>query len=314
MYNILYMFRGNLLYSFIIGVVLIFLFFIILTDIFSIKIEETFASSSPKKIAFCFMVYDKINHEEVWKKFFESADRSRYTIYIHYKENVETKFDQYKLDHCIDTKWGDVSLVKASNLLFRTAFEDDAANYKFVLVSNSCIPLKSFDYMYDFLTKDDKAYINEAVPSDYYKDFDLYKNNPSLFGKAGQFVILNRVIVEKLAFRDDKELDTHFQGMNLVDEIYYHTFIKHERLDDQVVKTPNLSSGATTFTLWSDMKDYSYLKGKEANANPYAYDTISSEEMDYLLAQPCLFGRKFNKKCVVMDEDGEKSLGEYLYK
>jgi hypothetical protein len=305
------MFRD--LYTFVIVFIALLLLLIILSDIFETHHIEGFEPT--KKIAFCFMVYDKINHEEVWKKFFESADRNKYNIYIHYKENVETQFDKYKLKNCIDTKWGDVSLVKASNLLFRTAFENDPANYKFVLVSNSCIPLKSFDYMYNFLTKDDKGYINQVEPSEYYKTFDLYKKDPALFGKSGQFVILNRKIVEKLAFIDDAELDANLQGMNLVDEIYYHTFMKHAQLDDQVVKTPNLSSGATTFTLWGDMKDYPYLKGKEASANPYSYDTISSEEMDYLLAQPCLFGRKFNKNCVVIESDGEKKmLVEYLEK
>jgi hypothetical protein len=59
------------------------------------------------------------------------------------------------------------------------------------------------------------------------------------------------------------------------------------------------------------MTDYPYLDGKE-NANPYAYDTISTEEMDYLLAQPCLFGRKFNKNCKVKTDNNEIDLHEYI--
>jgi hypothetical protein len=286
---------------------------IILFNIFYPTKREPFENNKPKKIAFCFMIYDSFNHEELWKKFFDSANRNQYNIYIHYKENKPlTYFEDKKLGESIPTAWGDVSLVKASNLLFKTAFEDDPDNYKFVLVSNSCIPLKSFDAIYDKLTKDNMGYLNAAEPSNYYKDFDLYKKNPELFAKSSQWVILNRQIVEKLAFVDDDFIDTSFQGMNLVDEIYYHTFIKHHHLDNEVVKTPNMSSGATTFTLWSDMTDYPYLNGKQ-NANPYAYDTISSKEMDYLLAQPCLFGRKFNKDCTVqMDDDSYVDLTEYV--
>jgi len=258
-----------------------------------------------KKIAFCFLIYDSINHEELWKKFFEKSTKSKYNIYIHYKENLPLKyFEENKLDHCIETAWGHKSLVQASNLLFKKAF-DDTANYKFVLLSNSCIPLKSFDNVYDFLTKDNMGYVNESGYSDYYKDFDIYKRNPELFAKTSQWVILNREIVEKIGLVDDDVIEQNF-NMYGPDEIYYYTWMKHHNLDDQVVKFNNLSSGATTFTYWSDMPEYPFPK---SSASPYAYDKISTEEIDYLLAQPCLFGRKFNKNCVV---DGSIKLDEYV--
>ena len=42
-------------------------------------------TTTHKKIAFCFLIYDTINQEEVWNNFFKGIDPKKYTIYIHYK-------------------------------------------------------------------------------------------------------------------------------------------------------------------------------------------------------------------------------------
>ena len=81
-------------------------------------------------------------------------DRSKYNIYIHYKTDKQLKyFEKYKLRKCINTKYEDYTIPMAYNLLFREAFDKDTANYKFIIVSGSCIPLKSFSHVYDKLTE-----------------------------------------------------------------------------------------------------------------------------------------------------------------
>ena len=51
-----------------------------------------------KKIAFCFVIYDIINYEELWNMFFQNVDTNKYNIYIHYKTNTPLKyFEKYKL-------------------------------------------------------------------------------------------------------------------------------------------------------------------------------------------------------------------------
>ncbi len=113
--------KKKLYTTIIISIVLLILLFIILFNLFYKK-REPF-NDKPKKIAFCFLIYDSINHEELWNNFFANADRNKYTIYIHYKENLPLKhFEDNKIKNSIPTAWGDKSLVKASNLLFRTAF------------------------------------------------------------------------------------------------------------------------------------------------------------------------------------------------
>ena len=261
-----------------------------------------------KKIAFCFMIYDSINNEKLWKKFFESADKNKYNIYIHYKVNSPLGyFEPYKLKQCVETSWGTLSLVKASNLLFKTAYEHDPNNYKFVLVSNSCIPLKSFDYIYNKLTKDNMGYLNATVDINN-KQSKIYNVNPNLYGKSSQWIILNRKMVNEIALYDENKIDMYFNDLHAPDEIYYYTMIKHKNLENELTVTKNSCTNATTFTYWNDMaKEYPYSQSINDNiAHPRTYDVISSEELNYLCNQPCLFGRKFNSNCKVLVNNTEK--------
>ena len=76
------------------------------------------------KLAFCFLIYDIINHEELWNIFFNNIDISKYNIYIHYKYNKPLKyFEKYKLNNCIETKYENQTIPLAYNLLFSPHFE-----------------------------------------------------------------------------------------------------------------------------------------------------------------------------------------------
>ena len=67
------------------------------------------------KIAFLFLIYDEIVHEDLWAKFFEGVDPSLYMIYIHYKNDKKLKhFEKYKLKNCVETEFADISLISCS--------------------------------------------------------------------------------------------------------------------------------------------------------------------------------------------------------
>ena len=151
-----------------------------------------------KKIAFCFLIYDVINHEELWNLFFQNVDINKYNIYIHYKINVSLKyFERYKLNNCIETNYADVTLIHAHNLLFKKAYEDGCD--KIISLSQSCIPFKSFNYIYNFLTKDDYGHFNVTQQSQCFPNCNsLLEYFPREFiGKASQWIILNRTLIEK---------------------------------------------------------------------------------------------------------------------
>ena len=299
--------------------VIFFLLFLLLTHLTQ-KLNHNFQESNVnrnrnrKKLAFCFLIYDEINHEELWKYFFDGADPSQYNIYIHYKKDVPLHyFENKKIQNCIDTQWGDKSLVKASNLLFRTAYNDDVDNYKFILVSNSCVPFKSFNHVYQMMTEDNFSYMNIANPNmDRYRNTNLYKAYADAIGKSAQWVILNRELVEKTAFIPDEQIDHELDDIFAPDEIYYYTMVKANHLENQVKTTPNLSSGSTTFTYWDDMHDHPFPHNDSGIKN---YNSITATEVEYLCNSPCLFGRKFVKNCIVVwNENTQQSLYQYLSK
>ena len=262
----------------------------------------------PKKIAFLFLIYDIINHEDLWYKFFKDVLPTKFSIYIHYKYDVKlTYFEKYKLTTCIPTKYCDISIVHAHNLLLRKAYEDPD-NYKFVNLSQSCIPLKSFNYVYDFLTKDNMGHINEAPVTQCFPRCNsvLKHLKYSTIRKSSNWFILNRRLVY-IVINNDTYVN-FFKDISCPEEHYFITIINDCGLMDDFIITPNLSNGATTFTNWSDM-DYGddcececececncscKLVSKDGLKN---YDFISDCELKYLLRSPCLFGRKFNKGC-----------------
>jgi hypothetical protein len=229
-----------------------------------------------KKIAFCFLIYDEIAHEELWNEFFKSAPEGSYSIYVHYKENNPLKFfEQYKLKECIPTSHGHVSLIHAYNRLFQEAYKDED-NSKFCIVSGSCIPLKSFDYIYDFLTKDDNAYFfnNTNNNSCFPRCDSLLEFYPKdKIKKSSNWFILNRNITENICFKSKDEIDKIYNKVSSPEEHYYITEIYDKNLQYQV------NFLETTFANWGN-KSYKYGKDVICKNSPKTYLEITKEEYE----------------------------------
>lgn len=292
-------------------IIILFILCVLYIIIMNLLFCNEYFTEEKKKLAFCFLIYDEINHEDLWYKFFKNIDKNKYNIYIHYKYQKKLKyFEEYKLDKCIDTKYADISLTKAQNILFRKAYED-IENYKFIMISNSCIPLKSFNYIYKQLINDNKGYLNEANELNIPKNAKYLINyfDYDTIGYSHQWIILNRKLVNKLAFIDDNTLDLYFKDVFAPEEYYYYTYIKLLKLENELYITKNISNDATTFTQWNDV----YYKYKDDNNKGLKnYNLISKEEMDYLLNSKSLFGRKFNIICNVIDNDKLININDYI--
>jgi hypothetical protein len=245
-----------------------------------------------KKIAFCFLIYDIINHEEIWNIFLSNINKNKYNIYIHYKTNKPLKyFESNKLNNCIETKYGDISIVKAQNLLLQEALKDNN-NSHFIFISNSCIPFKLFNYIYNILNED-YSYFNIANHETCFPRCDKTLNfiDKKFIQKASQWCILNRKHATLMIKKDD-----YLKWFEDVpDEHCYITNIFVNNLEHEIITTTNLSNDATTFTNWNDM-NYKY----PSNSGLKNYSSISEEELIYLLNSKCLFGRKFNIECTIL--------------
>jgi len=243
------------------------------------------------KLAFCFLIYDQINLEELWNLFFKGVDPALYSIHVHYKTQKLLKyFESAKLHDCIDTKWGDLSLVKAQNLLIAEALKDPATTHC-ILLSNSCIPFKSFNQVVSRL---DPAfsYFNYCDPATCFPRCTnvLQHVERRFIQKSGQWCILNRKHATLVT--ESTDYLTWFARCHAPDEHCYITKLFKERLVDELVLLKS-SLEATTFTNWDDM-DYKFKSAKGLKN----YDSISQEELTLLLASPCLFGRKFQREAV----------------
>jgi len=263
------------------------------------------------KIAFLFLIYDMINHESIWHRYFRDVHgirKSQYNIYIHYKTDVRLEFfDEYKIhkSKIIDTKYADISIVKAQNILIKEALKD-AKNTHFIFLSGSCIPLKSFDYLYHYL-EPKYSYFHVADPDDCFPDCEvaLQYIPKRHIHKASQWCILNRKHAELLTDANAATASSDasctylrwFEDTYAPDElcyISYLSYIYNDTLDDEIIATSYHSPPevATTFANWEDM-NYKYVSERELKN----YKSISEEELEHLLRSKSLFGRKFKPSC-----------------
>lgn len=250
-----------------------------------------------KKIAFCFLIYDVINLEELWHLFFANINPALYKIYIHYKvDKPLIYFDKYKLKNCVATKYADVSLIHAHNVLFRHALKDGC--YKMINLSQACIPFKSFQYIYELLTKDNMSYFNLCDRKGVFpRAVNLLKYYPPhIIQKSSEWFILNRKMCELVTSVPEKYINIMYKNIYAPEENFFITHLFSHGLQQKEMRlTPDLADGATTFTNWGK-KTYPFNlpTDKPTLRN---YSTISAAEIEFLLKSDSLFGRKFNTEC-----------------
>ena len=272
-----------------------------------------------KKVAFLFLVYDEINHELLWRNFFRKIDEQQYSIFVHWKYDKKLEcFNHFKLKNPLSTEHAKLSLVKAQNLLLREALKDPQ-NERFVFLSNSCIPLKPFDYVYRSLLKDNLCFFN-AAREEHIFERNRGENLANAFGrknvkKASQWSILTRPIAQILS-RSDDVLQSVFEPgkKDLADEYFYISYLHYLNQQKNLHLADYSAVNCATFEFWED-KEYPF-RNTFTSTHPENWDRrlktyfdISKEEIQYLLNAPCFFGRKFATNCKV---ENELSLIEFI--
>jgi hypothetical protein len=115
-----------------------------------------------KKIAFCFFTYDNFHNLEIWENFFKAADPKKYTIIVsalHPEKITQDFLKKYLVEQHCQPKYAHISQDRAMFYLLTTAFEDSDIHLALNL-TGSCIPLVSFDNIYDTLINIDKGFLN----------------------------------------------------------------------------------------------------------------------------------------------------------
>lgn len=229
-------------------------------------------------IAFCFLVKDIIEHENVWNKFFQNVPKNKYNIYSHPKilGNLPTWITENTVK-TIDTEWCGESLVFALILMLKEALKNKNNKY-FILVSGSCIPLYNFDYIYNTLFKLKKTIINytQYTTNEGYKYF--YADQWIIFNKKTANLMLELPLyldILRYEYLSDKKIGSK----HCPDEIYiifYFLFM----LDKNFNK--NIKKQVVTFTKW-----------KKGASSPKILSTRMTSYKE-LCSSNALFARKFN--------------------
>ena len=272
---------------------------ILLLFIFNIKEQQHFTTNN-KKIAFCFLIYDKINNEDHWYKFFEKVDKNKYNIYIHFKKNKKLKyFEDRKIVSMSNTNWCGPSLVKAQNLLLKEALRDKDNNH-FIFISNSCLPIKSFDHIYNNLDINKSYFYETKSHTKYFDDMIAYK--------SPQWCILNRKHSKLLISGDveklNKKIFIYFteKGRGHVnsfagcpDEYCYITILNYLGERKNIIITNKDSYYATTYR--SQYNEYRNFIRSRKSGRPSSYTLICPEEISFLKKNKSFFLRKVNDNC-----------------
>lgn len=67
-----------------------------------------------------------------------------------------------QLNNAVQVGWGKPSMIEAERLLFGEAL-DDPANQRFVLLSDSCVPLYNFSFIYNYLMSSPRSFVDSFV-------------------------------------------------------------------------------------------------------------------------------------------------------
>ncbi|KAL7588227.1 hypothetical protein Lser_V15G36520 [Lactuca serriola] len=116
------------------------------------------STNAKPKIAFMFLTNTDLHFAPLWEKFFNSPKSNQqklYNIYIHADPDSDVKSPggvfENRFIPAKKTQRSSPTLISAARRLLATAILDDSLNAYFVLVSQHCIPLHSFRYVYKTL-------------------------------------------------------------------------------------------------------------------------------------------------------------------
>ncbi|KAK1297802.1 hypothetical protein QJS10_CPB14g00080 [Acorus calamus] len=128
---------------------------------------ESPPSNARSKIAFLFIARNRIPLEVVWDKFFRGEKEHRFSIYVHSRPgfllNKATTRSPFfygrQVNDSVQVDWGESSMIQAEQILLRNALADPN-NERFLFLSDSCIPLYNFSYIYDYIMSTSTSFVD----------------------------------------------------------------------------------------------------------------------------------------------------------
>ncbi|CAG7887664.1 glycosyltransferase BC10 [Brassica rapa] len=272
------------------------------------------------KIAFLFLTPGTLPFEKLWDEFLKGHE-GKFSIYIHPSKERPVHISRHFSDreiHSDEVTWGRISMVDAEKRLLVNALEDPD-NQHFVLLSESCIPLHTFDYTYRYLLHSNVSFIESFVdPGPHGTGRHMEHMLPEIakedFRKGAQWFTMKRqhaiiVMADGLYYSKFREYcgpGIEADKNCIADEHYLPTFFS-------MLDPMGISNWSVTYVDWSERRWHP----KTYTANEISLEfmkNVTSEEMsthvtsvgehgDELhwpctwngITRPCyLFARKFH--------------------
>ena len=243
------------------------------------KERLNFPKNEKNKIAFLFLTRNNLKQPKLWYDFL-SDGIDRCSIYVHTKERdriTQQFLKDNQIEKHIHTKWGDRTLVEAANELIKEAIKDTTNKY-FVLVSESCIPIRKFGYIYGFFEYFNKSCLFTRItpikhPEIMELQFSRIKSPEKLnltidnITRNSQWMALNRHHAEIIANNDYLEC---YEDFPISDEWYHYNVLqKHD---------PDLKDNYWEYRV--TYFDYAPLVHKY-NGWPHPIEYNSLDELDF---------------------------------
>ncbi|KAL8111064.1 hypothetical protein AgCh_026713 [Apium graveolens] len=114
------------------------------------------------KVSFMFLTKGPLPLGPLWEKFFKGHEGS-YSIYIHSDPSYNESLPEESVFHgrripSKPVEWGKLSMIDAERRLLANALLD-FSNKRFVLLSETCIPLFNFTTVYSYLVNTNKTFV-----------------------------------------------------------------------------------------------------------------------------------------------------------
>jgi hypothetical protein len=251
------------------------------------------------QIAFLFLILDNPNFPKIWDSYFR-GHKDKYNIYIHSKHTEKTLWKSKNIIEKIqETSWGHI--VSAYIELFREAYKNPY-NMKFLTISESDIPIKSFDTFYDDCISDKRSWIKFLKIKNYNWKERINKqpnqNKPKHFIKHLARFCLNREHVGELLQKSKEKQLEFFYKMHVGDEFFLSV----------LYPINNVRDFAVVYDDW-DYIEHEKQKIKNEKRKCYEIQEKTGKDMSQELK---ILQNKFNniakspKTIVDVDDDLEK--------
>ncbi len=237
------------------------------------------------KIGFLLLTERGLAHPGVWADFLQSQEhRYRFfTLSKHPDQLSELWLRDTLIEEYVETEhsihFPHTGLMVGQTALLRAGLADqDCA--KFVFVSDTCVPIRRFEYLDRELTKDDRSWISHGHWPERYAM--LPRRTPisaEQFGTSSNWIVLNRRHARILVEMEPIWMK-HFESVLAADEHYPPTMLALNGIDFATECHPHVA----THVDWS--------RGGPG-FGPYQYEVLTNDDILQLIQVPCLLARKF---------------------